>query len=88
MKQYKLTVSSPDGNVYQGDVVALYVRGCEGDLAILAGHVPFVTALKPCDVRIELEDCTEIKGKISGGILSVERDGVTLLSSSFSFDVL
>ena len=68
MKQYRLTVSSPDGNIYQGDVVALYVRGCEGDLAVLAGHVPFVTALKPCDVRIELEDCSEIKGYTEGGI--------------------
>lgn len=83
MKQYRLTVSSPDGNIYEGDVVALYVRGCEGDLAVLAGHVPFVTALKPCDVRIELEDCSEIKGYTEGGILSVATDGVTLLSSSF-----
>lgn len=83
MKQYKLTVSSPDGNIFQGEVVALYVRACEGDLAVLAGHTPFVTTLKPCEVRIELEDCTEIKGYTEGGILSVAVDGVSLLSSSF-----
>lgn len=84
MRTYKLTISSPDGNVFQGDVVALYVRGCEGDLAVLAGHVPFVTALKPCDIRIELEDCSEIKYHTVGGILSVASDEVTLLSSSLA----
>lgn len=85
MKQYKLTVSSPDGKFFEGDVVALYVRGCEGDIAILAGHSPFVTALVPCDVRIEFEDCSEKIGRAEGGILSVCTDEVTLLSGSFSW---
>ena len=83
MKQYNLTISSPDGNIFQGEVVALYVRACEGDMAVLAGHTPFVTTLKPCEVRIELEECTEIKGYTEGGILSVAAEGVSLLSVSF-----
>ena len=83
MRQYNLTISSPDGNIFQGEVVALFVRAFEGDMAVLAGHTPFVTTLKPCEVRIEMEDCTEIKGYTEGGILSVAADGVALLSSSF-----
>ncbi len=85
MKEYSLTVSSPDGNYFQGNVVALYVRGTEGELAVLSGHVPFVTAIVPCKVRIEFLDCTERVGQTQGGILSVDKDSVTLLSSSFEW---
>lgn len=85
MKEYNLIVSSPDGNIFCGPAVALYVRGCEGDLAVLADHAPFVTSLKPCEVRIELEDLTEIKGRVKGGLLSVDKEQVTLLSGSFDF---
>ncbi|MBR3918170.1 MAG: hypothetical protein IKJ59_05480 [Clostridia bacterium] len=83
MREYNLTVSSPDGNIFCGNVVAVYARGIEGDLAILAGHAPFVTFLKPCEVRIEFNDLNEIKGKVDGGILSVSDNGVILQSSSF-----
>ena len=46
MREYNITVSSPDGNIFCGNVVAVYARGIEGDLAILAGHAPFVTFFK------------------------------------------
>ena len=45
MTPFKLTVSSPDGNKFEGDVVQFTVRGTEGELAVLAGHIPFVTSV-------------------------------------------
>ena len=45
MKTFPLTISSPDGDLFRGDVEMLIVRGTEGDLAVMAGHVPFVTAV-------------------------------------------
>ena len=56
---YRLTVASPDGNLFEGDVYSLSLRGVEGELAILAGHAPFVTSVVPCTCRIEEEDGTE-----------------------------
>ena len=83
MNTYKLIVSSPDGNLFEGDVISLSLRGAEGDLAVLKGHMPFITAVKPGECKIELTE-GEIKTAITeGGILAVAQESVTLLSSSF-----
>jgi len=85
MNTYKLIVSSPDGNVFSGDVVGLSLRGAEGDLAILKNHIPFITSVMPGSCKIELPD-GEVKMAVTeGGLLTVAKDSVTLLSSSFKF---
>lgn len=85
MKTYPLTVSTPDGDAFRDLAVKLCLRGEAGDLAILAGHVPFVTSVRPCDCKIELEDGTVRVAHTEGGILTVGKDRVTLLSGSFLF---
>ena len=85
MKTYPLTVSSPDGNLFRGPVVQLILRGSEGDLAVMAGHIPFMTAVQPGACRIELEDGTVKNAKTDGGLLTVAGDAVTLLSESFNW---
>ena len=86
MRTFPLTVASPDGNAFSGDVVSVVLRGAAGDLMIMAGHIPFVTSVKPCDVRVELEDGSERVGHTDGGILSVDANGTTLLSGSFKWN--
>ena len=85
MNTFRLIIASPDGNLFDGQAYMLTVRGSEGELAVLAGHVPFVTTVVPCDVKIELGDeaADDRIGRTDGGLLSVSRDAVTLLSSSF-----
>lgn len=85
MKTYPLTVSSPDGNLFQGQVEQLILRGSEGDLAVMAGHIPLMTAVQPGDFRILLEDGTERKAHTDGGLLTVAGDAVTFLSESFNW---
>ena len=85
MKTFNLTISSPDGDVFKGEVAMVSMRGTEGDFAIMAGHIPFVTAIKPGDCKVQFEDGTEKTGHTEGGILTVANDGVTLLSGSFSW---
>lgn len=86
MNTFKLIISSPDGNTFEGDVVSLSIRGTEGELAILAGHIPFVTSVIECDCKIELPDGTERLGHTQGGVLTVSRTSVILLSGSFKFN--
>ncbi len=81
MRTFLLNISTPDGSVFSGQAVMLTVRGLEGDLAVLAGHVPFITTVKPCNVKVVLEDGTEKIGHSDGGLLTVGTDGVTLLGS-------
>ena len=85
MKPFTLKISSPDGDLFSGKAVKLCVRGTEGDLAVMAGHIPFVSSVKQCDCKIELEDGTERIGSTDGGLLTVSKEKVVLLSGSFTW---
>ncbi len=86
MSTFKLVIATPDGNKFSGEAASLSVRGSEGDLAVMAGHIPFITAVKPCPCTILLPDGTEKKGRTEGGILNVTQTETTLMSSTFSWD--
>ena len=86
MNTFKLTVSSPNGNVFSDEVQRITLRGVEGDLAVMAGHVPFVTSVKAGECRVILDDGTERVGVTDGGLLTVGGHEVTLLSGSFRWN--
>ena len=86
MKTFRLIISSPNGSIFDSQAFMLTLRGAVGDLAILAGHIPFTTTVKSGTVKIELEDETEKFATTDGGLLTVSPDGVvTLLSGSFKW---
>ena len=85
MNSFELIVSTPNGTVYNEKVRSLSVRGSEGELAVMAGHIPFVTSVKPCECRIAVNDDTMKSGVIEGGILTVSREKVILLTGSFKW---
>ena len=86
MNTYNLTVATPDGNRFEGEVIGLFVRGAEGDLAVFAGHVPFITSVKAGQCRLHLPDDEEKSATLDGGLLTVTAEKVTLLSGSFAWD--
>ena len=85
MNTFKLNITSPEGRMFSDEVQMVTARGVEGDLAILAGHIPFVTTLQHCDCKIVLPDGNEKLGETDGGILTVSQEQVTLLSGSFKW---
>ena len=82
MKNFKFVISTPNGNLFEDEIVKVSLRGSEGDLAIMANHTPFVTAVKPCSPHIELEDGTVKNFEIERGLLTVSSDKVILMSGS------
>ena len=85
MNTFFLTVSTPDGNAFQGQCSELVVRGTEGELAVLAGHIPFVTSLVKSECTLWLEDGAQKTASIEGGLLTVSKESVTLIAGSFAF---
>ena len=83
MKTFHLTVSTPHGNAFQGEAGMLSLRGSEGDLAILPGHIPFSTAVKAGRVKIVTGEEEEMLFETDGGFLTASGDRATLLSGSF-----
>lgn len=85
MKTFHLQIAAPDGMRYDGEAVQLSVRGIEGDLAILAGHIPFVTALKAGECRVYVGEEVR-RANYSGGMLTVTNDAVRMLSADFQWE--
>lgn len=85
MNTFALRITSPEGDLFSGDAAMLRVRGTEGELAVMAGHIPFVTCIVPCDCKVELPDGTEKLGRVERGVLTVAADNVILLSGDFSW---
>ena len=86
MKTFKLTISSPDGNIFEGEVYKLDVRGVEGELAIMAGHIPFVTAVKSAPCAVWLDEEPKKEATCAGGLLTVDSGGATFISGTFKFN--
>ena len=82
MKEFKFVISTPDGNLYEGNIVKISLRASEGDLAILANHTPLVTSVKPCRCNMELQDGSVKTFEVERGLLSVSGESVTLMSGS------
>ena len=86
MKTFPLIISSPDGDLFRGDAEMLILRGTEGDLAIMAGHVPFVTAVVKSHCVVADAEGTRREGTIEEGLLTVDADKVTVLTSVLTWD--
>ncbi|MBQ1231644.1 MAG: hypothetical protein IIX73_04700 [Clostridia bacterium] len=86
MNTFKLIVASPDGNIFEGDVTKFDVRGALGELAVMAGHIPFVTSVVPCACTLWFDDDSKKTAKTDGGLLTVKSDSTIFMSGSFKFD--
>ncbi|MDD5981961.1 MAG: hypothetical protein PUC27_07440 [Clostridium sp.] len=85
MKEFNLRISTPEGDVFNGSAIFLSLRGAEGDLAVMAGHVPFITTVKAGNCKVETpNEADSFSGTVPGGLLIVDHDQVTLICGSFS----
>ncbi len=58
------------------------VPGSEGDLGVLIGHTPLLSALRVGEFRYKKEDEVEASFFINGGFVEVLPDKVTILAES------
>ena len=83
-KPFNLTIVTPDGLAFQGDVESLLVRTDDGDVEILAGHADYVATVAIGRTRLRIGD-TERYASSSGGFLSVKHGEVNLTLTTFEF---
>ncbi len=80
MPTIKLEVISPDAIVYQADISMLIVNSPGGEMGIMPNHLPLITELLPCAMRVKFEDHEELIA-VAGGFMEVQRDKITVLAS-------
>ncbi|OGX68449.1 MAG: F0F1 ATP synthase subunit epsilon [Paenibacillus sp. RIFOXYA1_FULL_44_5] len=81
MSTFLLEVVTPERKVYSQDVDMVIVDGMDGQLGILANHIPLVTGLKIAPVVIKKDNDSEYMA-VSGGFIEVRKGKVVILAES------
>ncbi|ABM01846.1 F0F1 ATP synthase subunit epsilon [Shewanella amazonensis] len=75
-----LDIVSAETRIFSGLVEHLQVTGGEGELGIMPGHAPLLTFIKPGMVRIVKQHGKEEVFYLSGGLLEVQANSVSVLA--------
>ncbi|MCR5116534.1 MAG: ATP synthase F1 subunit epsilon [Lachnospiraceae bacterium] len=86
MKTFPIRIGTPDGLLYEGNIERVKCRSITGDVAILAEHINYVTALGMGEAFIRLEDGTERHAACIGGMLSVMDGSCHLLATTWEWE--
>ncbi|MGQ4661063.1 F0F1 ATP synthase subunit epsilon [Lysobacter sp. F6437] len=79
---FRCDIVSAEEEIYHGDAVLLVATGELGELGISPRHAPLITRLKPGKVVVTLPDGEQLDFAVSGGILEVQPQVVTVLADS------
>ena len=85
MKTFHLQIVTPDGVYFDGESHEVTVPTIHGGVSILAGHIPYVTALGTGKCIVYCQEKMR-EAKCSGGMLTVNRDVVRIVSSGFAWE--
>jgi F-type H+-transporting ATPase subunit epsilon len=75
-------IVSAEAEIFHGDVLMVVATGEMGELGIAPRHAPLITKLKPGYVRITLVGGEQQEFYISGGILEVQPQVVSVLADT------
>jgi F-type H+-transporting ATPase subunit epsilon len=77
-----LVVATPTGVAVRDQVESVQVPGAVGELGILPGHLPLLSALKPGIIRYRKQDRLQV-AIVDAGYVEVRPDKVSLLTARY-----
>ncbi len=77
-----LAIVSAEEKIFSGNVKNIIAAAMMGEVGIYPKHTPMITPLKPGEVKIITEEDEEQLFFISGGILEVQPNTVTVLADT------
>lgn len=75
----RLVVVTPEGKTFDDDVEQVVMPGVEGQLGILPGHVPLLTAIQPGELDLKAGSRGD-ELAVGGGFAEVTGSRVTILT--------
>ncbi len=82
MSTIRCDIVSAEKEIFHGNVSMVIATGEMGELGIAPRHAPLITRLKAGQVRLKLENGDEQFFYVSGGILEVQPQVVTVLADT------
>ena len=75
MATFEVSLVTPDGSAFEGEVEMLIVPGADGEIGVLARHAPLVGLLKAGSTRIHVRRGQDVREFVTGpGFFKVEQD--------------
>jgi F-type H+-transporting ATPase subunit epsilon len=75
-------IVSAEAEIYSGPAVMVFAPAVMGEVGVMPRHAPLLTKLKPGEVRVVRPDNEEEFFYVSGGMLEILPQGVTVLSDT------
>ena len=82
MATIQCNIVSAEREIFSGVATLVIVSGEVGELGIAPSHAPLITRIKPGQIRVQNGDAPEQHFYVSGGILEVQPDLITVLSDT------
>lgn len=80
-KTFNLQIISPTRVFFNGDVDMVEMKTTEGEIGVLAGHIPLTAILEPGVLRIKQQDGTK-EAALHDGFVEIQKDKVIVLAES------
>ena len=75
----RLEIVTPEARTYSDDVDMVVIPGVEGELGVFPQHVPFLTELKPGELRV-LKNGQELALAVGEGFVEITATHVSVLT--------
>ena len=82
MATIKVDIVSAEGEIHSGDAAMVFAPASMGEVGIAPRHAPMLTTLKPGEVRVQDEEGGEEAFYITGGMLEIQPNQVTILADT------
>ncbi len=82
MATIKVDIVSAEGEIHSGDAAMVFAPASMGEVGIAPRHAPMLTTLKPGEVRVQTEEGDEEAFYITGGMLEIQPNQVTILADT------
>jgi F-type H+-transporting ATPase subunit epsilon len=80
MATIKVSLLATDRAVWQGQAASVVLRTLDGELGILAGHVPMLSSLAIGPVVITTDSGEKVAAAVHGGFVTVDHNEVTIFA--------
>lgn len=85
MSTFHLTISTPDGLLFDGEVQRLRARMIDGDVCLLAHHENYVSAVGAGEAALVTADGQTRTAACIGGMLTMIDNEATLIATTFEW---
>ncbi|MBU6403666.1 MAG: F0F1 ATP synthase subunit epsilon [Pseudomonadota bacterium] len=82
MTTIRCDIVSAEAEIFHGEATLVVASGVMGELGIAPRHAPLITRLKPGQVDVVRPDGERLSFYVSGGILEVQPQVVTVLADT------